>query len=315
MRIIELTCSIVVHIVQFLEEKMFRKRENVGYLYILPAVIFLITFIGYPIVYNIIMSFQKVDLMALNTGERAFVGLDNYKELFTNPVFYKALYNTLYYTIACIIFQFTIDFALALFFNIDFKLARVIRGLIMVAWLLPLTATALNFKFMFSVSGGIINEILLKLHIISKPVEWLLGQKSSMWSLIITNIWIGIPFNMILLVTGLSTIPKSVYESASIDGTNWFQNIIYITIPLIKASILSVLTLGFINTFKVFDLVFIMTNGGPVNATEVLSTMSYRYSFDQFKFSMGSTVANVLCLILGIVTFIYISNVSKDEVM
>ena len=297
MRIIELTCSIAAHIGQFLEEKMFRKRENVGYLYILPAVIFLITFIGYPIVYNIIMSFQKVDLMALNTGERAFVGLDNYKELFTNPVFYKALYNTLYYTIACIIFQFTIGFALALFFNIDFKLARVIRGLIMVAWLLPLTATALNFKFMFSVSGGIINEILLKLYIISKPVEWLLGQKSSMWSLIITNIWIGIPFNMILLVTGLSTIPKSVYESASIDGTNWFQNIIYITIPLIKASILSVLTLGFINT------------------TEVLSTMSYRYSFDQFKFSMGSTVANVLCLILGIVTFIYISNVSKDEVM
>ena len=294
---------------------MLRKRENVGYLYILPAVIFLITFIGYPIIYNIIMSFQKVDLMALNTGERAFVGLDNYKELFTNPVFYKALYNTLYYTIACIIFQFTIGFALALFFNIDFKLARVIRGLIMVAWLLPLTATALNFKFMFSVSGGIINEILLNLHIISKPVEWLLGQKSSMWSLIITNIWIGIPFNMILLVTGLSTIPKSVYESASIDGTNWFQNIIYITIPLIKASILSVLTLGFINTFKVFDLVFIMTNGGPVNATEVLSTMSYRYSFDQCKFSMGSTVANVLCLILGVVTFIYISNVSKDEVM
>ena len=294
---------------------MYKRRENVGYLYVLPAVIFLITFIGYPIIYNIIMSFQQVNLMSLNTGERTFVGLANYKELFTNPVFYKALYNTMFYTIACIIFQFTIGFALALFFNIDFKLARVIRGLIMVAWLLPLTATALNFKFMFGINGGVINEILLKLHIISKPIEWLLGQKSPMWSLIITNIWIGIPFNMILLVTGLSTIPKSVYESASIDGTNWLQNIIYITIPLIKASILSVLTLGFINTFKVFDLVFIMTNGGPVNATEVLSTMSYRYSFDQFKFSMGSTVANVLCLILGIVTFIYISNVSKDEVM
>ena len=284
---------------------MYKRRENVGYLYVLPAVIFLITFIGYPIIYNIIMSFQQVNLMSLNTGERTFVGLANY----------KALYNTMFYTIACIVFQFTIGFALALFFNIDFKLARVIRGLIMVAWLLPLTATALNFKFMFGINGGVINEILLKLHIISKPIEWLLGQKSSMWSLIITNIWIGIPFNMILLVTGLSTIPKSVYESASIDGTNWFQNIIYITIPLIKASILSVLTLGFINTIKSFDLVFIMTHGGPVNATEVLSTMSYRYSFDQFKFSMGSTVANVLCLILGIVTFIYISNVSKDEVM
>ena len=142
---------------------MYKRRENVGYLYVLPAVIFLITFIGYPIIYNIIMSFQQVNLMALNTGERTFVGLANYKELSTNPVFYKALYNTMFYTIACIIFQFTIGFALALFFNIDFKLARVIRGLIMVAWLLPLTATALNFKFMFGINGGVINEIFLNL--------------------------------------------------------------------------------------------------------------------------------------------------------
>lgn len=291
------------------------KKENIGYLFILPAVIFLIVFVGYPICYNIIMSFQNVDLMALNTGIKPFVGIENYREIFENPVFYRALSNTLFYTVACIIFQFTIGFGLALFFNIEFRLAKVIRGLIMVAWLLPLTVTALNFKFMFGINGGVINELLLNLHIIKEPVEWLLGQNSSMWSLIITNVWIGIPFNMILLVTGLSTIPTSIYESASIDGTNWFQKIVYITIPSIKASILSVITLGFINTFKVFDLVFIMTNGGPVNATEVLSTMSYRYSFDQFKFSMGSTVANILCIVLGIVTMIYIKFVNQDEVM
>lgn len=291
------------------------KREKQGYIFILPAIIFLIIFVGYPILYNIIMSFQDVDLMALNTGIKPFVGLNNYKLVFENPVFYKALGNTLFYTIVCIIFQFTIGFALALFFNLEFKLAKLIRGLIMVAWLLPLTVTALNFKFMFGINGGIINEILIKLHIIQEPIEWLLGQNSAMWSLIITNVWIGIPFNMILLVTGLSTIPKSIYESASIDGTNWLQKIIYITLPSIKASILSVITLGFINTFKVFDLVFIMTNGGPVNATEVLSTMAYRYSFDQFKFSMGATVANLLCVVLGIVTIIYIKFINKDEVM
>lgn len=291
------------------------KKERQAYIFVLPAVIFLIVFVGYPILYNIIMSFQDVDLMALNTGIKPFVGLDNYKAVFENPVFYKALFNTLFYTVVCIIFQFTIGFALALFFNLDFKLAKIIRGLIMVAWLLPLTVTALNFKFMFGINGGIINEILMRLHIIQQPIEWLLGQNSAMWSLIITNIWIGIPFNMILMVTGLSTIPKSIYESASIDGTNWFQKIIYITLPSIKASILSVITLGFINTFKVFDLVFIMTNGGPVNATEVLSTMAYRYSFDQFKFSMGSTVANLLCVVLGVVTIIYIKFINKDEVM
>ena len=230
-------------------------------------------------------------------------------------MFYKALFNTLFYTIVCIIFQFTIGFALAVFFNIDFKLARFIRGLIMVAWLLPLTVTALNFKFMFAINGGIINEILLKLNISKEPIEWLLGQKSSMWSLIITNIWIGIPFNMILLVTGLSTIPKTLYESSELDGANWFQKIIYITLPSIKPAILAVVTLGFINTFKVFDLVFIMTNGGPVNATEVLSTLSYRYSFDSFNFGLGSSVANILCLILVIVSVVYIKFIKKDEVM
>lgn len=291
------------------------KKEKKGYLFVLPAVIFLIIFVGYPILYNIIMSFQDVDLMALNTGIKPFVGFNNYKEVFQNPVFYQALWNTLFYTVVCIVFQFTIGFALALFFNLEFPLAKLIRGLIMVAWLLPLTVTALNFKFMFGIDGGIINEMLMNLHIIEKPIEWLLGQNSAMWSLIITNVWIGIPFNMILLVTGLSTIPKSIYESASIDGTNWFQKIIYITLPSIKSSILSVITLGFINTFKVFDLVFIMTNGGPVNATEVLSTLAYRYSFDKFNFSMGSTVANLLCVVLGIVTIIYIKFINKDEVM
>jgi ABC transporter, permease protein len=294
---------------------MKKLKEKIGYLYILPAVLFMIFFVGYPIIYNIIISFQDVNLMSLNTGIKPFVGIKNYIIVLSNPVFYKALFNTLFYTIVCIIFQFTIGFALAVFFNIDFKLARFIRGLIMVAWLLPLTVTALNFKFMFAINGGIINEILLKLNIIKEPIEWLLGQKSSMWSLIITNIWIGIPFNMILLVTGLSTIPKTLYESSELDGANWFQKIIYITLPSIKPAILAVVTLGFINTFKVFDLVFIMTNGGPVNATEVLSTLSYRYSFDSFNFGLGSSVANILCLILVIVSVVYIKFIKKDEVM
>ena len=294
---------------------MKKLKEKIGYLYILPAVLFMIFFVGYPIIYNIIISFQDVNLMSLNTGIKPFVGIKNYIIVLSNPVFYKALFNTLFYTVVCIIFQFTIGFALAVFFNIDFKLARFIRGLIMVAWLLPLTVTALNFKFMFAINGGIINEILLKLNIIKEPIEWLLGQKSSMWSLIITNIWIGIPFNMILLVTGLSTIPKTLYESSELDGANWFQKIIYITLPSIKPAILAVVTLGFINTFKVFDLVFIMTNGGPVNATEVLSTLSYRYSFDSFNFGLGSSVANILCLILVIVSVVYIKFIKKDEVM
>ena len=153
------------------------------------------------------------------------------------------------------------------------------------------------------------------MNLLKEPLAWLVGKNSAMWSVIITNVWIGIPFNMILLVTGLSTISPSLYESSNIDGANWFQKLFYITIPSIKPAIYSCLTLGFINTFKVFDLIFMMTNGGPVDATEVLSTLSYRYSFDKFNYSMGATVADVLCIILLIVSYFYIRNIGKDEVM
>lgn len=292
------------------------EHEKVGYLFVLPAVLFMVIFVGYPILYNVIMSFYKVDLKALNTGVRQFVGLQNYITLFgpgSNTL--KVIGNTLYFTVLCLIFQFTIGFLFALFFNLEFKLAKIIRGLIMVAWLVPTTVTALNFKFMFSERGGIINHVLLSLNIFQEPLAWLVGKNSAMWSVIITNVWIGIPFNMILLVTGLSTISPSLYESSDIDGANWFQKLFYITIPSIKPAIFSCLTLGFINTFKVFDLIFMMTNGGPVDATEVLSTLSYRYSFDKFNYSMGATVADVLCIILLIVSYFYIKGIGKDEVM
>jgi multiple sugar transport system permease protein len=134
-----------------------------------------------------------------------------------------------------------------------------------------------------------------------------------MWGVIIANIWVGVPFNMILLATGITTIPDSVYESASIDGANFLQKFFWITVPMIRPAIMSVLTLGFIFTFKVFDLIFIMTNGGPMNSTEVLSTLAYRQSFVDFNFSKGAAVSNVLFIILLCVGFIYLRLTRKNE--
>lgn len=290
-----------------------RKYEKVGYIFVLPAVLFMLIFVGYPIIYNIILSFQNVTLMNLGGGDREFIFFKNYANIFNDVAFSTALKNTFIFSIICIIFQFVIGFIFALFFNLKFKLAKFIRGLIMVSWLIPITVTALNFKYMFSIQGGIINEFLMNLHIIKEPIEWLINGKSALLSLMITNIWIGIPFNMILLVTGLSTIPISIYESSNIDGANWVQRLMFITIPSIKMAIMAVLTLGFIYTFKVFDLVFIMTNGGPVNSTEMLSTLSYRYAFDQFNFGKGAAVANILCLILLFISMIYIKYIKENE--
>ncbi len=293
----------------------FQKEQSLGYLFVLPALLFMLAFIGYPIIHNLILSFQDVSVMTFNNPVKEWSGLSNYFQLMADPVLKTTVINTFYYTVACIIFQFTIGFALAVFFNQSFRLAKSIRGLLMVAWLMPVTITGLIFKFIFSTNGGIMNEILTGTRLVHQPVEWLLQPATALWALIITNIWIGIPFNMILLITGLNTIPGETYESASIDGASRWQQFIHITIPLLKPAIQSVLILGFIYTFKVFDLVYVMTKGGPVNATEVLSTFSYRLSFTEFSFSKGAAVANILFLVLFIVSLGYLGLIKEEETM
>jgi multiple sugar transport system permease protein len=292
-----------------------QKGQATGFLFVLPALLFMMAFIGYPIIYNLVLSFQDVSVMTFNNPVKQWYGFRNYLQLMADPVLKTTIINTLYYTIACIVFQFTIGFALALFFNKPFRLAQSIRGLMMVAWLMPVTITGLIFKFIFSTNGGIINEFLIGTHLVHQPIEWLLQPATALWALIITNIWIGIPFNMILLITGLSAIPQDIYESAAIDGANKRQQFIQITVPLLKPAIQSVLILGFIYTFKVFDLVYVMTKGGPVNATEVLSTFSYRLSFTEFSFSKGAAVANILFMILFSVSLGYLRTIKEEETM
>jgi multiple sugar transport system permease protein len=165
---------------------------------------------------------------------------------------------------------------------------------------------------MFSTDVGIINFILRNLGIIHQNIEWLTNTKTAMPAVIFSNIWIGIPFNMILIATGLTTIPKELYESAAIDGANKLQTFRKITIPLLKPTMESVLILGFIYTFKVYDLVYVMTSGGPVNSTQLLSTYSYKLSFSMFKYSQGAAVANILFIILFIVSLIYLKYVYTE---
>lgn len=293
--------------------KKFFRYGNLGYLFILPALLYMLVFVGYPIISNIILGFQNVTVMTLSSPNKPFVGLKNYIELFEGNVLKTSIINTLLFTVLCLVFQFIIGFALALFFNIKFSFAKPVRGLLMIPWMIPITVTALMFKFMFSSNVGIINQALQNLHLIAQPIDWLTQPSTAMFALIMANIWIGIPFNMILLSTGLTTIPHDLYESSAIDGANKVQTFFKITLPLLKPSIESVLLLGFIYTFKVYDLVYVMTNGGPVNSTQMLSTYSYKLSFSMFKFSQGAAVANILFVILFIVSMIYLKFVYTDE--
>lgn len=287
-----------------------------GVAFAMPAVIYMLVFIGYPMLQNIILGFKNVDVFTFSKPDmQEFVGLKNYMELFTgtNSILTKAVMNTLIFTIGSIFFQFIIGFGLALLFHKKFRGNSFFRGATMISWLLPVTVAGLLFKFMFASTGGIVNQFLTQLHLIDKPVDWLLEPHTAMIAIIIANIWIGIPFNMMLLTTGLTTIPEEIYESCSIDGANRFQRLFQITIPMIKPAIMSVLTLGFVYTFKVFDLVWVMTKGGPVNSTELVSTYAYRLSFEEFQFSKGAAAANILMIILMIVGCFYIKLINDEE--
>lgn len=289
-----------------------KKDTVLGYCFILPAVIYMLVFIGYPIVYNWLISMQDVTAKTLGSPVRDFIGLDNFITIFGDATFRASLVHTFVYTIGCLVFQFLFGFIFALFFTKKFSLAKPIRGFIVISWMLPVTVTALVFKFMYA-DNGIINTILLNLHLIKEPLGWLLDGKMAMVGLIIANSWVGIPFNMLLLTTGLNEIPAEIYEASSIDGANKIQQLFRLTIPLLKQTILSALVLGFVLTFKVFDLVYVMTGGGPVDSTEVLSTYSYKLSFQMFHFGEGAAVANVLFVCLLAVALVYLHVSSSEE--
>jgi multiple sugar transport system permease protein len=270
-------------------------------------------FIAYPVISNLILSFQNVTVMTLTRKNNPFVGLENYINLFRDEILVNSIWNTLFFTICCLVFQFIIGFVLALFFNINFSFSKPIRGLIMIGWMIPITVTSLMFRFIFASSIGVLNQLLMLLHIIREPIIWLAMPDTAKFALITANIWVGIPFNMLLLATGLTTISKELYESASIDGSGRIQSFCYITVPLLKPTMKSVLILGFIYTFKVFDIVYVMTGGGPVNATHLLSTYSYKLSFELFRYSEGAAVANILFLILFFVNLLYLKYSYSDE--
>lgn len=292
---------------------MEKRRSIEGYFFILPGLLYVLLVLGYPLVYNVILSLKDVNVKNFTTGTSVFVGLDNYIALFHDEVFLLVIKNTLVFTFFSLLVQFVIGFLFAIFFQKKSTLSGPMRGIILISYMIPTSVAGLLGKNMFAVDGGLINDILLKCGIINSPIDWLISAGTAMFAVIAVNCWIGIPYNMLLMTSGLSNISADVYESASIDGANVLQKFFYITLPLVKPAMMAVLMLGFIYTFKAFDLMFIMTKGGPMNATDTMGTYAYQLSFKKFEFSQGSAAAIVLFLCLLVVGIFYLRLISKEE--
>ncbi|MEU6589640.1 sugar ABC transporter permease [Streptomyces sp. NPDC046881] len=275
-----------------------RLRERVTqWLFLLPALTYLLLFFGYPLVRNVVMSFQRYTTTTFYTGTAPFVGLRNYADVLSSDMFREALLTTVLFTAGSLAGQFVLGLGIALFFRRRFPLGGVLRSLLLLPWLLPLVVSGTTWRWMLDTDSGVVNRVLRDLHLVSSGIPWLTGTSQALVSVILVNIWVGVPFNTALLYGGLQDIPEHLYEAAKLDGAGPLAVFRHVTWPLLRPVTGVVLVLGAVYTVKVLDIILVVTGGGPAEATQTLATRSYALSFEQFDFGRGAALGNVLILV------------------
>ena len=274
--------------------------------FVLPAALYMLAFFGYPIVKNLVMSFQAYDFSTFFNGRAPFVGLENYAATLSDPIFVRALTNTGLFTIGSIIGQFVLGLGLALYFRRRFPLSGLLRSLLLLPWLLPMIVSAAVWRWILEQDNGALNRVLEGLGLISDPIPWLNSSDTALVAVILVNIWLGIPFNVVLLYSGLQAIPEEIYEAGALDGATGARSFAHLTLPLLRPVVSVVLLLGVIYTIKVLDLIIGLTGGGPANATQTLATRSYEMSFVEFDFGQGAALSNILIVIALAFSIVYL---------
>ncbi len=283
-----------------------RRAQFTAWAFLAPVVVYLVVFYAYPLYRNLDLSFRDYTLRSFIDGTADFVWFDNYVKVLGNSTFAPALLNTAVFTGVSILFQFSIGLVLAVFFFKNFPLAATLRALFLVPWLLPLLVSASVWAWMLNSESGIVNAAIEALG--GPQINWLTSPEWAMASVLLANIWIGIPFNLVILYSGLQGIPNDVYEAASLDGANSWQTFWRITFPLLRPVSAITILLGLVYTLKVFDIIWIMTKGGPVNSSTTLAIWSYRLGFggQSPDLSPAAAVGNLLIVLAFVFGLIYI---------
>jgi multiple sugar transport system permease protein len=269
-------------------------------------VVYLGLFYAYPLYRNIDLSIRSYTVTSFVSGNAPYTWFANYRSIFASSTFAPALLNTAIFVFVSIGFQFAIGLALAVFFHQNFRLSGLLRALFLVPWLLPLLVSASTWSWMMNSDSGIVNTFLEAVGL--GQINWLTSPTWSLTAVLIANIWIGIPFNLVIMYSGLQSIPGEVFEAASIDGAGGWQRFWRITFPLLRPVSAITLLLGFVYTLKVFDIIWIMTKGGPATSSTTLAIWSYQLSFGSLlpDFSSAAAVGNVLIIIAVIFALVYV---------
>ena len=268
--------------------------------------VYLLLFYAYPLYRNLDLSLRDYTVRSFVQGGAPFTGLNNYRTVVDDATFLPALTHTLTFTVASIAVQFGLGMALAVFFHRHFRLSAILRALFLVPWLLPLIVSGSTWSWMLNSDSGVVNSLLHAAGL--APINWLTSPHWSLVSVIIANIWIGIPFNLVILYSGLEAISPDIIEAAELDGASGWQIFRLVTLPLLRPVSAITLLLGFIYTLKVFDIIWVMTRGGPTDSSTTFATWSYRLGFGNLlpAFGPGAAVGNLLIVIAVALGLLYV---------
>ncbi|MBL8384033.1 MAG: sugar ABC transporter permease [Burkholderiales bacterium] len=258
-----------------------------GLLFMLPAAAILLVFLTYPLGLGLWLGLT--DTKIGRGGE--FIGLDNYRSLFNDSVFWLSVFNTVVYTGIASVFKFFLGLWLALLLNENIRFKSFMRAILLLPWIVPTTLSAIAFWWIYDSQFSIISWVLVKMGLIDKYINFLGDGWNARFSVIAANIWRGIPFVAISLLAGLQTISPSLYEAATIDGASRWQLFRHVTYPLLTPIIAIVMTFSVLFTFTDFQLIYVITRGGPVNATHLMATLSFQRAIPGGQLAEGAAIA------------------------
>lgn len=269
-------------------------KTFMGWVFILPALIGTFIFIIIPVIFSFGLSFMNWDLL----NKAQFVGLQNYIDIFTEPLFGKILLNTFVYAISTSIFAVIIPLILASILNSKIRGSDFFKTAYFLPFITPMIVIAVVWQWIFDPNIGILN------HVLNLNINWLYDVNFAMPALIIVSVWKLIGYNMVIFLSGMSMINQSLFEASKIDGANAFNTFRFVTVPLLSPTIFFVVVITCISSFQVFDLIYMMTQGGPLDSTNVLVYAVYKNAFEYFKIGKASAIAYILFAIILALTLI-----------
>jgi multiple sugar transport system permease protein len=286
---------------------MWIKDRHMWMVFVLPGVILLVLVLGWPAITSILYSFETEQ-----AGDAAYT-LANYKSLLKDPFFSTTFWNTTVFVFFSVALHMILGLAVAMVLNSALPAKPMFRVIALLPWVVPDVVAGIIWKWMYDPIYGALNDLLIKIGLLNNPIEWLSNPKLAMTSAILVNLWRGFPFVMLILLAGLQSIPRHLYEAAAIDGAPKFQQFIHITLPGLKKMIVVALALDIVWEVRRFGLIQAMTQGGPGVLTEVLSTYTYKQYFKFFRFEYASAISVVMTIVLLLVSLPYIWMISQEE--